>query len=80
MENLFVVSVTRNRSGSRGMFLNKDKALAYAEQTAADPEVTYVEVREYNTVDLLNAALDELEDASREDEEIENGELVALFQ
>lgn len=80
VEELFVVTVFKKYSGTRGIFGSKDEAVAYAQQAVTDPDVEQVEVRVHNTLDLINAALDELEDAAREDEEVENGELVELFQ
>lgn len=79
VEELFVVTVSKNNGGSRGMFRTKLEAVNYAEQAIEDPKVEEVEVRAHNTLDLINYALDELEDAFREDPDVENGELVARF-
>lgn len=79
-EELFVVTIVTGFSGSRSMFTDRGAALKYAEQTQTGTAVGYAEVRVHNTLDLLNAALDELDDASGEDEDIENGELIATFE
>lgn len=76
VEEMFVVNVLRATGGSRGLYTVKHAALSYAEQTSNDPEVEEVEVRVHNTLDLINAALDELDAAMHEDPEVENGEVI----
>lgn len=74
-EELFVVDAVAGFGGGRSLFTDRDAALTYADQIGGRAEV-----RAYNTLDLINDALDELHDASREDEDIENGELIATFE
>lgn len=79
-KELFVVNVVAGFGGSRSLFTDRDKALGYAEQTQTGTKVGYAEVRAYNTLDLINYALDDLTDAAEEDPEVENGELIATFE
>ena len=79
VEEMFVITVLRATGGSRGLYTVKDAALSYAEQVAEDPEVEEVEVRAYNTLDLINAALDELDAAMHEDPWVFNGEVIYQY-
>lgn len=75
-----VVTVYNKYGGSQRLFGSKDEALDYAEQVVTDPKVEYAEVRVYDTLDLINYALQELAEASAQDEDIENGEFVGRFE
>lgn len=75
-----VVSVFGPYGGAQSLFVDKDAAVEYAEQIVANPEVKYAEVRQYNTMDLINYALADMHEASVNDEFAENGELIGRFE